>query len=408
MIPLLHRIRIAGRQFANCLSVSWKLLVKARASLLIMLAFPVVAVVCTVEVAGADMFANANATSSGCFFLVCACIWGGLFNSVQLIVKQRDTLQADMAAGLYPSMFMAANALVQLLLCAVQAGVLCVCFPWIKAQYGHEPPGQGRIIDNVILEYYVTFLLLFYAADALGLVISTLVKKAETASVITPYILIVQLIFSGLLFPLQGVSDNISYVMESRWGMEALAVTSDLNYYPDKVAAKAAEQRDEDKDNTKDEDMDADGAAQSVDPTADAAAAQAADGTEASVPSDAPQSVVPSDAQAATDAAAQAADSADDDADADDDVDESEAQCVAAQDDDPDPDGIGRVGYDYQGKRIEHGGCYDPKLADADYDYTTGHLWSVWAILGAFAVVLLVLADILVHRYKSTRNLGRE
>lgn len=220
---------IEFRQFSNCLTIAWKLLVKAFSSLVIMLLFPVIAVICTVQVAGEDMFTYYNETRSACFLLVCACIWGGLFNSVQLIVKQRDTIQADLSAGLYPCSFMAANAIMQLVLCAVQSGILCLCFPLIQWKYGNSVPKHGVIFDNAIVEYYISFLLIFYAADTMGMIISTLVKKAETASVITPYILIVELILSGVLFELHGITDKISYAMISRWGMEALGTTSNLN-----------------------------------------------------------------------------------------------------------------------------------------------------------------------------------
>lgn len=68
-----------------------------------------------------------------------------------------------------------------------------------------------------------------YAADAMGLMISCFVKKEETANVLAPYILIVQLIFSGILFSMDGFADYISYLMISRWGMEALGSTAKLN-----------------------------------------------------------------------------------------------------------------------------------------------------------------------------------
>ncbi|EFA23415.1 ABC transporter permease [Bifidobacterium gallicum] len=435
MIPIAHRLHILLRQFTNCLVVSSKLLVKAWTSLLIMLAFPLVAVVLTVQVAGKDMFETSNATSSGCFFLVCACIWGGLFNSVQLIVKQRDTLQADMAAGLYPSMFMLANAIVQLVLCSVQSAILLLCFPWIEAQYGHQPPPYGRIINNTMLEYYVTFLLLFYAADALGLVISTLVKKAETASVITPYILIVQLIFSGLLFPLSGVTDTISYGMESRWGMEALAVTSDINYYPDKVSRQQIKETRKVEEQTRRQQEQAQEQARQAQEQAEQQARQQAQLQSQQAPAPSP-ATNGTDAQSQQDSKQDAAQDTTvdsfsdkelkdllgrepaqwerDDTDGNDEAAQCQAASGAAYDGSEDENGErtrdyrGVTGYDKDGRRIEYGSCFNPSSASASYEYTVKHLWQVWGILAGFVVVFLVLADILVHRYKSTKNLGRD
>jgi hypothetical protein len=47
-----------------------------------------------------------------------------------------------------------------------------------------------------------------------------------------PYILIVQLIFSGVLFAMEGAAETVSYAMLSRWGMETLGSISDLNELP--------------------------------------------------------------------------------------------------------------------------------------------------------------------------------
>ena len=62
-----------------------------------------------------------------------------------------------------------------------------------------------------------------------------MVKKTETANVMAPYILIVQLIFSGILFTMKGGAEKLSYLMLSRWGMEALGSISDLNELPLKI-----------------------------------------------------------------------------------------------------------------------------------------------------------------------------
>lgn len=219
-------------QFVNSFSLAWDIMRRSKTSLVIMILFPVLAVVCTVEVAGENMFVTYSGTRSACFFLVCACIWGGLFNSVQLIVKQKDTLRQDLWKGLRPSCFILANALLQFILCAVQSAILMLCFPGVQHRYGNDPVGDGPVTGNVYADYFVSFLLLYFSADAMGMVISALVKKAETASVLSPYILIVQLILSGVLFPLNDVTEKISYLMLSRWGMESLGSVSDLNSTP--------------------------------------------------------------------------------------------------------------------------------------------------------------------------------
>ena len=89
-----------------------------------------------------------------------------------------------------------------------------------------------------MIEYYITILLIMYASDTLGLMISCFVKSEQLASQLSPYILIVQLLFSGVLFAIEGAASTVSALMLSRWGMEALGSTSDLNGLPLRLQAE--------------------------------------------------------------------------------------------------------------------------------------------------------------------------
>lgn len=99
----------------------------------------------------------------------------------------------------------------------------------VAVVYGNDLPEKGLVTNYPMLEFYISILLLMYAADAMGIMISCLVRKEEAANVLAPYILIVQLIFSGILFNMEGMADYISYIMISKWGMEALGSIADLN-----------------------------------------------------------------------------------------------------------------------------------------------------------------------------------
>ena len=46
---------------------------------------------------------------------------------------------------------------------------------------------------------------------------------------IMPFVLILQLIMSGVLFDLSGWSENIAYITYSKWGMSAFGSIADLN-----------------------------------------------------------------------------------------------------------------------------------------------------------------------------------
>lgn len=61
--------------------------------------------------------------------------------------------------------------------------------------------------------------------------------------VAAPFILIIQLLFSGILFKLEGFGEWISYVTVSRWTVEALGSTVNLNDLPLKLQARLSNDR---------------------------------------------------------------------------------------------------------------------------------------------------------------------
>ncbi len=199
-------------------------------NLLVSLAFPVVAALIVIFVAGENFLKTYGGTKSGTFIIVSAAIWGGLFNSISSVVKERANIKRDfVSAGIYFRAYTASRAIIQFLICAVQSFILMFCYAGVVAVHKATLPEHGIIFGSPVPEYYITILLLMYAADCLGLLISCIVKKEETANVLSPYILIVQLIFSGILFEMKGIANKISYVMISRWGMEGLGSISVIN-----------------------------------------------------------------------------------------------------------------------------------------------------------------------------------
>jgi len=218
---------------------SFYILLGEKRNLMISLFFPAIASFITVWIGGEKMFVTMEGTRSGCFILICAAIWCGLFNSIQVVVKERPNIRRDYTCGAVRiGCYTASRALVQAGLCIIQAAVLVTSFPLIARTYDNTLPEEALLLSDPILEYYVTLLLVMYAADTMGLMISCLVKSEQLASQLSPYILIVQLLFSGVLFELKDAASNVSVLMLSRWGMEALGNISDLNTIPSMIAEK--------------------------------------------------------------------------------------------------------------------------------------------------------------------------
>lgn len=198
-------------------------------NLIVSLLFPIIAAIIVVWIAGENMFYHYDGTKSGNFVVVSASIWGGLFNSIQIIVKDRANIKRSFMSGARLRCYTASRAVVQLLLCVIQSLLLTLGYVGVTVVYGNKLPESGVIISQPLIEIFISILLVMYAADAMGIMISCIVKKEETANVLAPYILIVQLIFSGILFAMEGASEYVSYIMISRWGMEALGSISRLN-----------------------------------------------------------------------------------------------------------------------------------------------------------------------------------
>ena len=212
---------------------SYAILMGQTRNLLICLLFPLGSAIITVWIAGEDMFVNMESTKSALFIVVCAAIWGGMFNSIQAIVKERKNIKRDFISGaLRIECYTLSRALVQMGLCAIQSAILCLSFLGVSWAYGNELPGEGLVFGSVMAEFYISVFLVMYAADAMGMMISCMIKNEQLASQISPYILMAQLLFSGVLFTMEGAAANTSGLMLSRWGMEALGSSSDLNGMP--------------------------------------------------------------------------------------------------------------------------------------------------------------------------------
>lgn len=221
------------RELFLLIGEGWAVLTGEVRNLIISMLFPLAAAAVTVWIAGENMFLNCESTKSACFILVCAAIWGGLFNSIQVIVKERENVKRDYVSGaLRIGVFTASRAILQMILCALQSTILCLSFLGVEKFYDNALPEAGLIFDDVMIEYYITVFLIMFAADTMGLMISCFVKSEQLASQLSPYILIVQLLFSGVLFPMEGAASSVSALMLSRWGMEALGSISNLNDLP--------------------------------------------------------------------------------------------------------------------------------------------------------------------------------
>lgn len=164
-------------------------------------------------------------TRSILFALMSAGIWMGLFNTIQEIYKERVILKREYMANLKLPVYMLSKYIVQAMVAIVQSVIMVAVFVAVKG----APECEGVIFNNAVFEMMVTIFVTIYVSAGFGLLISACSKNGDRAMSIAPFVLIIQLLFSGILFSLNGATDKISYFTFSRWSMEALGSTNSLN-----------------------------------------------------------------------------------------------------------------------------------------------------------------------------------
>ena len=192
--------------------------------------FPLALALVIVWVAGAGMFEKFEKTQACLFMIVSSTIFVGLCNTIQEVCKERNIVKREYMANLNLGSYILSKLLVQ--------GAVSIISTIISMTvYGiaFDFPQDGLILNSCFADFFVSVLLLMLASNAMGVLISSSVKNNDTANTIAPYLLIVQVVFSGVLFEMEGFMDVIASLMVSKWGMAELGAICRLNDLPSKL-----------------------------------------------------------------------------------------------------------------------------------------------------------------------------
>lgn len=155
------------------------------------------------------------------FILACSAIWFGIINAAREIVKEKAIYLRERTVNLGLMPYVLSKVVVLGALCAVQSLVLLAI---VGAKSGYPPRGilwPGT--NGAFAELYFSLVLMALVGLTLGLLVSALAPTTDRALSIVPIILIPQIMFSNVIFSLSDpVSKWISYLMPSRWGMQAM------------------------------------------------------------------------------------------------------------------------------------------------------------------------------------------
>ena len=95
---------------------------------------------------------------------------------------------------------------------------------------------ESSISINPYIDFITVATTTIISSASLGILISSIVKDANIAMSVAPLILVPQLLFSGMLFPLKELSEFISVFVLCRWSVSAIGTSLNLNELPNKVS----------------------------------------------------------------------------------------------------------------------------------------------------------------------------
>ncbi|MFC4501694.1 MULTISPECIES: FHA domain-containing protein [Streptomyces] len=168
---------------------------------------------------------NGTATTVLLILAVGAC-FAGAANSVRELIKERVIYERERATGLSRSAYLMSKVFV--------LGVVTVLQGLLVGIIGfssREIPQEGLVIGNALVELCLPIMALGFTSMMFGLIISSLVKTAEKTMPLLVMFAIIQVVFTGCLFTLNGSIgvNEFSYLMPSRWAVGAAGATLDFN-----------------------------------------------------------------------------------------------------------------------------------------------------------------------------------
>ncbi|MCT7948865.1 ATP-binding cassette domain-containing protein [Ancylothrix sp. C2] len=156
------------------------------------------------------------------FVFTCAAIWVGLSTSLQEIVKEAAIYVRERLVNLGLFAYLGSKVVILAALAILQALLMSMVI-----LIGFKSPTSELISWPVGIT--ITAFLTLFTCMSLGLMVSALVKNGSQANSALPLLLLPQIIFSGVLFKMEGAASYISWLMLSRWSVGAYGALVNVN-----------------------------------------------------------------------------------------------------------------------------------------------------------------------------------
>ena len=156
------------------------------------------------------------------FVFTCAALWVGLSSSLQEIVKESAIYLRERLINLGLFAYLGSKVLILSSLALLQTLLIVLV---ILTGFNDPDP---TLLSWDLGAGTTTFLTLL-ACMSMGLMVSAIVRNASQANSALPLLLLPQIIFSGVLFHMDGFTSKLSWLMLSRWSVGAYGTLVNIN-----------------------------------------------------------------------------------------------------------------------------------------------------------------------------------
>lgn len=152
----------------------------------------------------------------------------GLFAASYEIIKEEAIYQRERMVNLKIGPYLLSKTVVLASFALVQS-ILFLLVLRLKINF----PDKGVLFPSG-LEMYITLVLTALASIALGLLISAAVRSSSTVIYVILVVLFIQILFAGAIFEIPKGAKLVSYLTTTRWALEALGSTVNMEALRDK------------------------------------------------------------------------------------------------------------------------------------------------------------------------------
>lgn len=212
-------------QFCLLFRREFSLLRNKGASLLTLLAIPLVlGLILGLVVNKDEIYASYDMTKAMMFSLSACAFFAGVFDSIGAF-SNKARIRVEELHGLRAGPYVLAVAAAMTILCFVQALIIFTVFTSLAGL-------PESILYDAGMDMFVTAFLCALSAAMLGMLCSSLFSNS---TYIAPVLVVIQIVFSGMIFTLDGVTKWVSNFVSCHWAMNALAALCNLNSLPVEV-----------------------------------------------------------------------------------------------------------------------------------------------------------------------------